>query len=108
MGSSVVGNKRIPYLQDGLGWVESFDWAMMRHLCASRQAEQGQVYMRDGRMRRVRAGRGGQVRIDSNFAQEIERNFGISRRLVELARDSLTSNKSKRPNRRHEHPALAP
>jgi len=70
-------------------WVDSFGWSMMRHMCASRQTQDGQLYMRDGRLRRLREGEKRQVRLDSGFADEVERVFGIDRSLVSMAHDAL-------------------
>ncbi|MBN1282332.1 MAG: arylamine N-acetyltransferase [Proteobacteria bacterium] len=72
-------------------WIDSFEWPMMRHLCVSRQTAEGQLYMRDGRVRRVRGGDRNQVRLGSDFAEEVERAFGVDRRLVSMARDALAT-----------------
>ncbi|MFA4973210.1 MAG: arylamine N-acetyltransferase [bacterium] len=69
-------------------WMDSFDWPMMRHLCVSRLTGEGQLYMRDGRMRLVREGEKNHVRLDAGFAAEVERSFGIDRRLVSMAHDA--------------------
>ncbi|MFA4875000.1 MAG: arylamine N-acetyltransferase, partial [bacterium] len=70
-------------------WIDSFDWAMMRHMCASRQTADGQLYVRDGLMRVVRGDSSSQERMKSGFADEIEKCFGIERRLVSLAHDAV-------------------
>lgn len=70
-------------------WIDSFDWAMMRHLTASKRVGEGQLFMRDGMLRLVNGKRKRQDRIDKAFSNEIERAFGIDKRVVLLAEDRL-------------------
>lgn len=70
-------------------WLDSFDWAMMRHLCVSRQTGDSQLFMRDGVMRKSDKNSSHQGSVKLDFASEIETNFGISKKLVENAGDCL-------------------
>ncbi len=70
-------------------WIDSFDWAMMRHLTASKRIGEGQLFMRDGMLRLVNGTRKSQDRVGSAFANEIERTFGIDRRTVSVAEDAV-------------------
>jgi arylamine N-acetyltransferase len=70
-------------------WIDSFDWAMMRHLCVSRQTPEGQIFMRDGMMRLVGGARKQQDRIGAGFAGELERAFGIHPRITMRAEDAV-------------------
>lgn len=70
-------------------WIDSFDWAMMHHICVSRQTAEGQLFMRDGLMRRgTRDGQSQEV-IRNHFAARIEKGFGIDGRLVMNAHDCI-------------------
>lgn len=77
-------------------WADSFDWAMMRHLCVSRNAEGGQLYLRDGMLRRIRPGDNDQERVNARFEQEVERLFGIDPRIVARAREAAMQLKAQR------------
>lgn len=70
-------------------WIDSFDWAMMRHLCVSRQTGEGQIFMRDGMMRLVGGARKKQDRIHAGFSHELERAFGIHPRITARAQDAV-------------------
>jgi len=70
-------------------WIDSFDWAMMRHLTASKRIGEEQLFMRDGMIRLVGGRRKSQDRIEKGFSSEMERAFGIDRRLVLMAEDRL-------------------
>ena len=70
-------------------WVDSFDWAMMRHLTASKRIGEGQLFMRDGMLRLVNGTRKSQDRIGKGFSNEIERSFGIDGRIVSVAEDAV-------------------
>lgn len=70
-------------------WIDSFGWAMMRHLCVSRLTDEGQLYMRDGMMRLVDGKRKSQDRIATRFSSEVEKAFHIDRRIVSLAEDAV-------------------
>jgi arylamine N-acetyltransferase len=81
-------------------WMESFDWAMMRHICISRHMDEKQVFMRDGVMR-CDTGRGKDQRsIKDNFADAVEGTFGIKGRLVLEAHDCIQA-RLKSEGRRH-------
>ena len=62
---------------------------MMRRLCVSRQTGEGQLYMRDGRIRRISEGPRSRARLGPDFACEVERSFGIDRMLVTKAREAV-------------------
>lgn len=70
-------------------WIDSFDWAMMRHMCVSKNINDGQLYMRDGLMRAIKSDHNAQERIKNRFADEIEKVFGIDRRITGLAHDAV-------------------
>ncbi len=70
-------------------WADSFGWAMMRHLCVSRNADGGQIYLRDGLLRRIRREDTDQGRVKARFEQEVERLFGIDPRIVSRAREAV-------------------
>jgi len=70
-------------------WIDSFGWAMMRHLTASRRTGEGQIFMRDGMIRLVDGTRKRQDRIGREFPMEIERAFGIDRKLVSVAEGTI-------------------
>ncbi|MFH1829871.1 MAG: arylamine N-acetyltransferase [Pseudomonadota bacterium] len=72
-------------------WIDSFEWAMMRHLCVSRQTGTGQLFMRDGVVRFTDKTKRAQDRIGRNFSREIEKAFGIDMRIVSAAQDALKS-----------------
>lgn len=73
-------------------WIDSFDWAMMRHLCVSQLVDGTQLYVRDGVMRKMRREGQRQEAAHAELAQKIERSFGISPGLVDAARDCLAKN----------------
>lgn len=79
-------------------WIDSFDWAMMRHICVSRQTASGQLYVRDGKLRLMKDSSVARDRLDSRFADEVSRLFGIDRSLAELARDAVTKIRSEYTN----------
>lgn len=68
-------------------WVDSFDWAFMRHACASRMTPDGQIYLRDDRIRMIRTDALKQEKLDGNMEETIKRNFGIDPKIVEAAMD---------------------
>lgn len=70
-------------------WVDSFDWAMMRHLCISRVTEQGQLYVRDQALRMIRPEGVGTASVRTSFEHEVERHFGIDPRIVAQAREAV-------------------
>jgi arylamine N-acetyltransferase len=70
-------------------WVDSFDWAMMRHLTASKHVGEGQLFMRDGMLRLVNGTRKSQDRLGKGFAGEVERAFGIDSKVVSIAEDAV-------------------
>jgi arylamine N-acetyltransferase len=68
-------------------WIDSFGWAQMRHLCASRMSAEGQLFLRDGRLRRIDGVVEGQERVASGLAAAVERHFGIDHGLVARAEE---------------------
>lgn len=70
-------------------WIDSFGWAMMRHLTASKRIGEGLLFMRDGMLRLVNGTRKSQDRIGNGFSNEIERAFGIDGRIVSVAEDAV-------------------
>lgn len=70
-------------------WIDSFDWAMMRHLTVSRHTDEGQIFMRDGMIRLAGGKRKRQDRIGAGFSNEIERVFGIDQSVVSTAEDAI-------------------
>jgi arylamine N-acetyltransferase len=70
-------------------WSESFDWAMMRHPCVSKLTGSGQLFMRDGVLRKAGEKSNEQGSIKKKFAEEIEKTFGISGSLAEGACDAI-------------------
>lgn len=70
-------------------WKDSFGWAMMSHLCVTKQQESGQLYMRDGLLRDPTNRGKGQEIVSENFVQRVSTAFGIDERIVTIARDSV-------------------
>ncbi len=75
---------------NGLGrLLESFRrlpfWAMMRHLCISRQTDAGQLYFRDGVMRISRRDAHDQESALARMEARIAREFGIAPDVVAAA-----------------------
>lgn len=66
-------------------WIESFDWAMMRHLCISRQTDAGQLSFRDGVMRISRRDAHDQESALARMEERIAREFGIATEVVAAA-----------------------
>ena len=71
-------------------WIDSFDWAMMRHMCASRLTEAGQLYLRDGVMRGIRRDGQRQERVRAKLSEVVAGSFGVDPRLVDAARDYIS------------------
>ncbi len=70
-------------------WIDSFDWAMMRHMCVSRNEADGLLFMRDGAVRKIVGSDERRGRIDDSFANEVQRTFGIDARVVSMAREAV-------------------
>ncbi len=70
-------------------WIDSFDWAMMRHLCISRQIDGGQLYMRDGLMRFIDGTKKRQRRINDSFAREAGLAFEMNANIIRQAQEAL-------------------
>ncbi len=78
-------------------WMDSFDWAMMRHPCVSKHTEDGQLFMRDGTMRKVFASSKEQNSIRTGFSAQIKAHFGISESITDNACDALDSVFGRKP-----------
>ena len=76
-------------------WIESFDWAMMRHMCVSQIVDGAQLYVRDGMMRNIGRSGQSQERLGGEFASAVEKTFQIDPRLVDAASDYLAQNAEK-------------
>jgi len=70
-------------------WIDSFGWAMMRHMSVSRQTGDGLLFMRNGVLRKSRPGDRVQKSIKTHFADEVEKTFGIDKGLVNDARERV-------------------
>lgn len=89
-------------------WIDSFDWAMMRHLCVSRMDGGKQLYMRDGVVRQMRRDGQGQTSVREGLAATVASMFGIDPRLVDAARDVLNRKRALAPSDVILKGALAP
>ncbi|HOO89077.1 MAG TPA: hypothetical protein PK442_15330, partial [Synergistales bacterium] len=76
-------------------WVDSFEWAMMRHLCVSRIIDGKQVYMRDCTIRRIETDRSRQESQRRGLASKAANSFGLEIGLVNAARDCLVRSSEK-------------
>lgn len=83
-------------------WIDSFEWAMMRHISISVQTGDGIIFLRDGVLRKSMADEKKQERISTGIEQRIESEFGISPRLFADAADVVIKMKSeyKKENKR--------
>lgn len=70
-------------------WIDSFDWAMMRHLCVSQMIGGNQLYIRDGVMRKKRRDEEHQQSVRQQLGEAIAGTFGIDPRIVDLAHEYL-------------------
>ncbi|OQA62333.1 MAG: N-acetyltransferase [bacterium ADurb.Bin270] len=75
-------------------WIDSFEWAMMRHISISVQTGDGIIFLRDGVLRKNTADEKKQDRLSTGIAQRIEKEFGISPRLFADAFDAVVKMKS--------------
>lgn len=73
-------------------WIDSFDWAMMRHPCISTLTEDGQIFMRDGLLRRISGRDRAQAKIREDFASKVSALFGIAPSVTEAALDCVREN----------------
>lgn len=71
-------------------WKDSFEWAMMRRLCVSKQTADGQLFMRDGTMRKDTKDGKSQGKLKIDIATSVERSFGIKGRLIMDAHDIVS------------------
>lgn len=74
-------------------WLDSFEWAMMRHPCISRITADGQIFMRDGVMRKNEKDFSYQEIIKNTFAEKVSKAFGIESRIVDRALSYLPEKK---------------
>jgi hypothetical protein len=75
-------------------WIDSFEWAMMRHISISVQTGDGIIFLRDGVLRKNTADEKKQDRLSTGIEQRIEKEFGISPRLFADAFDAVVKMKS--------------
>lgn len=68
-------------------WLDSFGWAMMRHPCISQMTPEGQIFMRDMKLRVNKRDEKSQETLRKNFLTRIEKTFKINSRLAAAAMD---------------------
>lgn len=66
-------------------WVDSFEWAMMRHPCISRMTENGQIFMRDKVLRSNKKNGRLQESIAKKFEDTVSDLFDVDKKIVERA-----------------------
>lgn len=87
--------KDVPVMPDVFKrrWLDSFDWAMMRHPCISKMTADGQLFMRDGVMRRGKRDCREQETIINAFAGRVSKAFGIDSKTVDHALSCIPEKK---------------